>query len=148
LLTGSWLKMAENKTKPSKKSAAEFINSIKDKEMKSDCLKLASIMKKATGEGPVMWGASVVGFGNVHYVYKSGREGDWMKTAFAPRKKNLTVYIFPGLEEYKQDMVKLGKYKTGMSCLYIRRLSDVDIKVLERIIVKSVKRFKSGVFKA
>ena len=140
--------MAENKTKPTKKSAIEFINSIKDKKMKADCLKLASIMKKATGDKPVMWGPSIVGFGNVHYVYKSGREGDWMRTAFAPRKNMLTVYFFPSLDEYKSDMVKLGKYKTGISCLYIRRLEDIDIKVLERMIVKSVKKFKAGVFKA
>ncbi|MBN2753223.1 MAG: DUF1801 domain-containing protein [Candidatus Goldbacteria bacterium] len=140
--------MAENKTQPTKKDAVKYINSIKDIQLKEDCLKLASIMEKATGEKPVMWGASVVGFGKVHYIYKSGRQGDWMKTAFAVRSGKISVYIFPDIDNYPVELGKLGKHSRGRACLYIRRLADIDIKTLTFMITDSVKKFKSGVYKA
>jgi hypothetical protein len=95
-------------------------------------------MQKITKEKPKMWGASIVGFGSYHYKYDSGHEGDMCITGFSPRKQNLTLYILPGFERYELLMSKLGKYKTGKSCLYIKRLADIDEKVLEKLIAESV----------
>lgn len=131
--------MAENKTKATKASVTEFINSIDDKNRRADVRKVAAMMRKATGKRAKMWGSSIVGYGTYHYKYESGREGDFMVTGFSPRKQALTVYIIPGFSHFEKLMAKLGKYKTGKSCLYIRRLSDVDEKVLERLIDSSVK---------
>lgn len=131
--------MAENKTKATKASVTEFINSIDDKEKRADVRKVAAMMRRATGKRAKMWGSSIVGYGNYHYKYESGREGDFMLTGFSPRKQALTVYIIPGFSHFEKLMAKLGKYKTGRSCLYIKRLSDVDEKVLERLIDSSVK---------
>ena len=97
------------------------------------------MMADITGEKPVMWGPSVVGFGSYHYKYASGREGDWMITGFSPRKQALTLYIMPGFDRYDDLMVKLGKYKTGKSCLYINKLEDVDKNILHELIAHSVK---------
>ncbi|MCH9694429.1 MAG: DUF1801 domain-containing protein [Gammaproteobacteria bacterium] len=130
--------MAENKTKPTKQSVTAFVNAIEDKQKRADAKKVASMMRKATGKKAKMWGSSIVGYGNYHYKYDSGREGDFMVTGYSPRKQALTVYIVPGFSHFKAEMDKLGKYKTGRSCLYIKRLSDVDEKVLERLIKKSV----------
>ena len=96
-------------------------------------------MEKASKQKPKMWGASIVGFGEYHYKYASGREGEWMRIGFSPRKQNLTLYIIDGFEKYDELMAKLGKYKTGKSCLYIKRLADVDEKVLKKLIAESVK---------
>ena len=97
------------------------------------------IMKGATGARPKMWGDAIVGYGRYGYKYASGREGEWFQVGFSPRKQNLVVYIMPDFTPFKAQMAKLGKYKTGKSCLYIRRLADVDEKVLNRLIVESVK---------
>jgi hypothetical protein len=97
------------------------------------------MMRKATGARATMWGSSMVGYGQYHYKYASGRDGDFMLTGFAPRKQALTIYIMPGFDDFKLLMEKLGKYKTGKSCLYIKRLTDIDSKILERLIVDSVK---------
>jgi len=140
--------MTKNKTQPLKKDALKFINSVKDKEMKQDCQTLVSIMQKATGKKPVMWGPSIVGFGKVHYIYASGREGDWMKVAFSPRKGKLSVYIFPNIDDYPKQLANLGKHSRGRACLYIKRLSEINIKELTFMINDSVKKFKSGVYKA
>jgi hypothetical protein len=134
--------MAENKTQPTKKSVTEFVNGIEDKQRRADVKKVAAMMRKATGKRAKMWGSSIVGFGNYHYKYDSGREGEFMLTGYSPRKQALTVYIVPGFSHFKAEMDKLGKYKTGSSCLYIRRLTDVDEKVLERLISKSVKHMR------
>ena len=131
--------MAENKTKATKASVTEFINSIDDKEKRADVRKVAALMRRATGKRAKMWGSSIVGYGNYHYKYERGREGDFMLTGFSPRKQALTVYIIPGFSHFEKLMAKLGKYKTGRSCLYIKRLSDVDEKILERLIDSSVK---------
>ena len=136
--------MAENKTKPNKASVAAFIKGIEDKQKRSDVKKVVAMMREATGSRARMWGTNIVGFGRYHYKYDSGREGDFMITGFSPRKQALTLYIIPGFTHFESLMSKLGKYKTGKSCLYIRRLSDVDEKVLRQLIVGSVKYMRKN----
>ena len=131
--------MAENKTKPTNASVSAFINNIEDRQLRADLKIVSAMMRKATGANAKMWGARMVGFGQYHYKYDSGREGDFLLTGFAPRKKGLTLYIMVGFSQFDSLMKKLGKYKTGRSCLYINRLSDVDEKVLEQLINRSVK---------
>ena len=135
--------MAENKTKPTKLSATAFLKSVEDRQKRADCRKVAAMMRRATGKRAKMWGPSMVGFGTYHYKYESGREGDFMLTGFSPRKQALTVYVMPGFSKYGALMKKLGKFKTGKSCLYIKRLDDVDEGVLEKLIDKSVKDMRS-----
>ena len=136
--------MAENKTKPTKQSVVAFINGIDDKQKRADVKTVAAMMRKATGARAVMWGPGIVGYGQYHYQYASGREGDFMLTGFSPRKQALTVYIIPGFKPFDSMMKKLGKYKTGKSCLYIKRLSDIDEAVLERLISVSVKHMQKN----
>jgi hypothetical protein len=131
--------MAGNKTKPTRKSVTAFIKGIQDEQMRRDARKVAAVMREATGSRAKMWGANIVGFGEYHYRYASGREGDFMITGFSPRKQALTLYVIPGFRHFEALMSKLGKYKTGKSCLYIRHLSDVDEQVLKRLIAASVK---------
>lgn len=131
--------MSENKTKPTKLSVTEFMKGIGPPERQRDAKKVSAMMRAATGSRARMWGPSIVGFGQYHYKYESGREGDFMITGFSPRKQALTVYIMPGFKSFATLMKKLGKYKTGKSCLYIRRLSDVDETVLQKLIDDSVK---------
>ena len=135
--------MAELKTKPSKANVEKFLNSIKDEKKKADSFKILELMEKVTKDEPVMWGPSIVGFGKYHYKYESGREGDWFLTGFSPRKQNLTLYIMSGFKKYGELMKKLGKYKTGSSCLYINKLEDIDSKVLKSLISESVKYMKN-----
>lgn len=132
--------MAELKTKVNKASVDKFINNIKDERVREDCRRIVEIMKKATAAEPKMWGSSIVGFGSYHYKYASGREGDWFLVGFSPRKQNLTLYLTYGFEEYDSLLKKLGKYSTGKSCLYIKRLAEVDLKILTELIAKSVRR--------
>ncbi len=131
--------MAELKTKPNRKSVTTYIKSIEDYKKRKDCITLMAMMKEITGKRPKMWGESIVGYGKYHYKYKSGREGDWFVTGFAPRKQNISIYIMPGFSKYRTIMKKLGKYKLGVSCLYIKSLEDVDQKLLHQLINKSVK---------
>ena len=131
--------MAENKTKATGASVTAFINSIDDTQKRADARKVAAMMRKATGKRAKLWGPSIVGYGTYHYKYASGREGDFLMTGFSPRKQALTVYVIPGFGHFETLMNKLGKYKTGKSCLYIKRLSDVDEKILEQLINRSVK---------
>lgn len=133
--------MAEQKTKPTKQSVQEFIDAVADEQMRDDCAVLIKMMKKITGENPVMWGPSIVGFGSYHYKYASGHEGDACLAAFSPRKPNLTVYAM-ALEGSQPLLEKLGKHKATKGCIYIKRLADVDLKVLEKIITESVKETK------
>jgi hypothetical protein len=132
--------MSELKTKKTKASVAAFLNKIADPQRRKDCQTVLDLMKHATGEEPKMWGSSIVGFGTYHYRYESGREGDWPIIAFSPRKTDLTLYIAPGFEEFESLMARLGKYKTGKSCLYIKKLDDVEVPVLKKLIAKSVER--------
>lgn len=132
--------MAEPKTKPTAESVATFLNKVSDKSRRDDCLAVLDIMKDVTKEEPRMWGSSIVGFGRYRYKYESGREAEWMITGFSPRKSDLTLYILPGFEPFPQLMKRLGKHKTGKSCLYIKKLADVDLKVLRELVEKSVKK--------
>ena len=131
--------MAENKTKATKASVTAFMNAIEDRQKRADARKVAAMMRRATCKRARMWGPSIVGYGTYHYKYQSGREGDFMVAGFSPRKQALTVYIMAGFGRFDALLKKLGKYKTGKSCLYIKRLSDVDEAVLEKLIVESVK---------
>lgn len=129
--------MSDMKTVKNKKSVTEFLNSVTDDRQKKDTKKLLAIFKKATGKKPVMWGPSIVGFGEYSYKRKDGSEHEFLMTGFSPRKQNLTVYIMPGFKEYQSLMKKLGKYKTSVSCLYFKTLEDVDEHTLETLIKKS-----------
>jgi hypothetical protein len=135
--------MAELKTKPTKASVSGFLNKVSDKSRREDCLKVLEIMKDVTGEEPEMWGESIVGFGRYRYEYQSGTKGEWMITGFSPRKGDLTLYLMSGFEAVPDLMARLGKHKTGKSCLYLKKLADVDVKVLRRIVEKSVKGMAS-----
>ncbi len=132
--------MAELKTKRNDAANVEaFLNSLTDERKRRDAFAILDIMKKATKAEPKMWGNSIIGFGNYHYKYESGREGDWFVTGFSPRKQNLTLYIMPGFERYNELLKKLGKHKTGKSCLYINTLDDVDLPTLRELVKQSVK---------
>lgn len=126
--------MAELKTKPNEGSVEAFLNSVADPKKRQDCFAILDLMKQVTGEKPVMWGDSIIGFGNYHYCYESGREGDWFLTGFSPRAQNLTLYIMSGFDQYDELMSKLGKYKTGKACLYIKKIEDVDTDVLRELV--------------
>jgi len=130
--------MADNKTRPTGASVSAFINAIEEPQTRADVRKLAAMMKKATGSRPKLWGAGIVGYGSYRYRYHSGREGEFMITGFSPRKQALTIYIMPGFSRYDALMARLGKYRTGKSCLYLRRLADVDEAVLQQLITQSV----------
>jgi hypothetical protein len=130
--------VADNKTRPTGASVTEFIAAISDPGMRADAKKVAAMMRRATGKRARMWGPSIVGYGSYHYRYASGRAGEFMITGFSPRKRALTIYVMPGFSRFDTLMSKLGSYKTGKSCLYIRRLADVDETVLEQIIAQSV----------
>ena len=130
--------MAELKTKPTKQSVEDFVDAIKDEQQKKDCRTVSRIMKRVTRANPKMWSSGVVGFGSYHYKYASGREGDWFLTGFAPRKQNLTLYIMSGFKKYSVLLKRLGKHKIGGSCLYVKRLDDVDMDVLTQLIEESV----------
>ena len=131
--------MTELKTKPNDQSVEEFLNSIKDETKRQDCFTLVEIMKQATKAPPKMWGSHIVGFGSYHYKYASGRDGDWFLTGFSPRKQNLTLYIMGGFEPYDALLKKLGKHTTGKACLYIKRIKDIDLPTLKKLIQQSVK---------
>ena len=131
--------MADQKTKPNELSVERFLDQIPDEGVRDDCYELVNIMKKITGSSPKMWGTSIVGFGNYHYKYESGHEGDACLTGFSPRKQNLTLYVMPGFAEHQDLLAKLGKHKAGKGCLYVKRLADVNPPALEGLIKHSVK---------
>lgn len=134
--------MAELKTRPTKASVSAFINSIEDKQKRADARKVASMMRRATGSRARMWGESIVGYGSYSYTNTQGKDFEWMLTGFSPRKTALTIYVMPGFSGYDSLMSRLGKYKTGKSCLYVKRLSDVNEKVLEQLIGRSVQTMR------
>ncbi len=133
--------MAENKTKPGKENVKSFLNQIKDDKKKEDCVKILELMEKATRQKPVIWGGSMIGFGSYHYKYESGREGDCFPVGFSPRAQNITLYV-PFFGKYPENINKLGKFKAGKSCVYIKKLEDIDTKVLKTLIVDSLKNIK------
>ena len=131
--------MAELKTKQNNASVASFLAGVVDKQQRADAKKLSAMMREATGSRAKMWGSAIIGFGSYHYKYASGREGDWPIVGYSPRKQNLSIYIMAGFSGSEKMLAKLGKHKTGRSCLYIKRLADVDEVVLRKLIDKSVK---------
>ncbi|HET8771830.1 MAG TPA: DUF1801 domain-containing protein [Gemmatimonadaceae bacterium] len=129
--------MAELKTVPTGRSVDAFIDALTPARQE-DCRTLVRMMTEVTGAEPKMWGPSIVGFGSYHYRYESGREADWMLIGFSPRKSDLTLYIMPGFSEHAEQLATLGRHRTGKSCLYIKRLADVDLAVLRDLMRESV----------
>lgn len=130
--------MAEQKTKPTNISVKQFVDNLTDETVRDDCHALIKIMKRITGTTPKIWGGSIVGFGKYHYKYESGHEGFSCLTGFSPRKQNISLYIMPGFTEHPKLLEKLGKFKAGKGCLYIKKLEDIDETVLEKLIEFSV----------
>lgn len=133
-------KLAEIKTKETDSSVEDFINSVKDEAKRKDSLAILKLMKKVTKQKPKIWGSTIIGFGNK--IYKStatGREVEWFKIGFSPRKANITLYLVMDIKKYAAELKKLGKHKTGVGCLYINKLEDVDMKVLEKLITDAAK---------
>lgn len=126
--------MAELKTKPNDASVDAFIESIPDEGKRRDSRAILDLMREVTGSEPKMWGESIIGFGDHHYTYASGREGDWFTVGFSPRKQNLTLYLTQGFEQHTELLSKLGKHKLGKACLYINKLADIDLPTLRRLI--------------
>jgi hypothetical protein len=135
-------KNADLKTKKTAASVEDFLNSITDEERRADCLAVVEMMKKATKAEPKMWGTSIVGFGHYHYKYASGRENDWFQIGFSPRKQGLTLYFCDGVHQHAELLSQLGKHKLGKSCLYVKRLADLDLKVLKNMIRQSIANMK------
>ncbi len=131
---------SKNKTIPTDQSVEAFLNAIEDERKRTDSYKILEMMKQITGLEPQVWGTSIIGFGSVHYKYDSGREGDMPITGFSPRKQNLTIYLLGGMDYYADLFKQLGKHTTSVSCLYIKRLDDVDVPTLYRVIEASHKR--------
>ena len=134
--------MAKNKTIPNNNDVAIFLNNIIDEQKRKDAFELLNIMKEITNEEPKMWGTSIVGFGEYHYRYESGREGDMFLSGFSPRKQNITIYIVSGLERYDAILQRIGRHKIGKSCFYVKKLNDIDNKLLAEMIIDSVSRIK------
>ena len=138
--------MADLKTKLNDDSVDDFLNAVEDEEKRADSYRLLEMMAEISGEPAKMWGEAIVGFGTYHYVYASGREGDWMLTGFSPRKANISLYLMAGFDELGDELSTLGKHKSSKGCLYVKKLSDIDEKVLRKMIKKSIvimkKRYK------
>jgi len=135
--------MSDNKTVPHDGSVTEFLSAVENDRRREDAFALLEIMREETGEEPVLWGPSIVGFGSYHYRYASGREGDFLTTGFSPRKRNLVVYVMSGFDGVEDLMGRLGRHSTGKSCLYLDRLADANEEVLRELIRRSVAHVKS-----
>jgi hypothetical protein len=135
--------MAQLETARTDASVDDFIDGIDDGGRREECRTVLRLMKRVTGRDPAMWGATIVGFGSYHFTYDSGREGDWFLTGFSPRKRSLTLYVMAGFDRWKSLMARLGKHTTGKSCLYIKRLSDIDLDVLEELVSASVEHMRN-----
>ncbi len=133
---------ADRKTQKTTASVKTFLEGVANDGRRKDCLALSTLMEEITGEKPAMWGTSIVGFGAYHYEYRSGQQGDWPLVGFSPRKDNLTVYIAPGLANYKELLAKLGKHKASVGCLYLKSLDDVHLPTLKTLVRQSVKDMK------
>lgn len=134
-------KMAENKTQPTGESVEGFLNGIENEKRRQDSFKVLELMQEITGLQPRMWGGSIVGLGETHLQYESGRQLEWFQVGFSPRKANLTLYLNTGFERYGELLAKLGKYTTGKSCLYIKKIEDIDLEVLKELVRLSVQDF-------
>jgi hypothetical protein len=135
--------VAENKTKPSDADVEVFLASIADDQRRQDCRTLVELMREATGSAPRLWGTNIIGFGDQHYRYASGREGDWFVVGFAPRKQNLTLYLSYGVEQHADLLGRLGKHSLGKACLYVKRLADVDLATLRELLDRSLEQTRS-----
>lgn len=136
--------MAELKTQKNDASVEKYLNSIDDEQRRNDCITIHKMMENITGSSASMWGDSIVGCGSYHYKYESGREGDWMLVGFSNRKKSISLYIMSGFSRYKELLDKLGKHKTGKSCLLINKLSDIDENILKELIESSVQYMREN----
>lgn len=136
--------MAENKTRPTTESVQKFLDAVENERKREDGYTILRLMQEITGEAPVMWGPSIVGFGKYHYKYESGREGDAPLTGFSPRAQSLTLYIMAGFEGEDVLLSKLGKHKTGKSCLYVNKLADVDMDVLRELVRRSYEHMRKS----
>jgi hypothetical protein len=134
--------MVELKTKKTNASVVAFLNAVEDKNKRADCKVVAKMMREATGKRAKMWGSAIVGFDSYDYTYDSGRSGSWPVCGFSPRAQNISVYIMPGFGKFEKLLAKLGKFKIGKSCLYIKSLGDVDEIVLNKLIAASVKEMR------
>lgn len=132
--------MSKNKTTANDSDVIEFLNNVENEQRRKDSFEILEIFKEITGEKPTMWGSSIIGFGSYHYKYESGREGDFMLTGFAPRKNSLSIYCLTGFDN--EFMETLGKYKTGKSCLYVKKLSDINLETLKDMIQESIKQLQ------
>ena len=130
--------MSDLKTRPTASSVDAFIDTVDDEHKRADCRVVAQLIAEITGAEGVMWGSSIVGFGNYHYRYASGREGDFFEAGFSPRKRALTIYVMAGFAQYEDLLARLGKHTTGKSCLYVKRLADIDLDVLREMLIRSV----------
>jgi hypothetical protein len=135
--------VAEAKTKPTKASVTQFLNKIPDAGRREDCFAIAKMMEEITGCKPQMWGPAIVGFGTYQYKYASGHQGDWPTAAFSPRKQDLTIYLMVGFEKRDELLSQLGKHRKSKSCLYIKRLSDIHVPTLKKLINASLKDLKA-----
>lgn len=131
--------MADIKTKPTDQSVPAFLDGIEDEKKRADAFALLDMMREVTGTEPKMWGDSIIGFGDLHYHYASGREGDWFVVGFSPRKQNFALYLWGGHGSYPAQMEKLGKYKTGQACIYVKKLADVNQEALRDLLREAVK---------
>jgi hypothetical protein len=136
--------MSENKTRPTDADVMGFLNAVEPEKKRDDALVLLELMEEVTGEQATMWGTSIVGFGSYHYKYDSGREGDMPLVGYSPRKQNLTLYIMPGFDAYDDLLNQLGKHSTGKSCLYIKKVEDVDMEVLRELVTQSYQHMKES----
>ena len=134
--------MAEPKTRPTTASVTAYLDALPDAQQRADCRRLVQLMARVTGEKPVMWGPSIVGFGSYRYVYASGRSGDWPLTGFAARAKDLTLYLMDGFDRRRDMLERLGRHKTGKSCLYVKSLADLDLPLLEEMLADSVETMR------
>ncbi len=134
--------MSENKTQPNSTSVTQFIEAVENQQKRTDSHILIDLFEKITGEKATMWGPSIIGFGTYHYKYESGREGDFMQIGFSPRKAKFSLYIMAGFENYTEQLSRLGKFKTSKACLYVNKLSDINLEVLEEIAIDSVQKIK------
>ena len=132
--------MSELKNKLNDADPKAFLNSLEDESKRKDSFELLEMLEDISGCEPKMWGGSIIGFGSYHYKYDSGREGDWFIAGFSPRKQNFSLYIMSGFDQYEELLSRLGKYKTGKSCLYIKQLADVDRSVLHDLMLASYQR--------
>lgn len=132
-----------NKTQPTKAIANDFLSTIQNEQQLADSKILLQMMETASGHPPEMWGTSIIGFGRYHYVYPSGREGDWMEIGFSPRKQAISIYLIAGVGRQTDNLAKLGKHKIGKSCLYIKRLSDIDLSVLRNMLDVAITQIRN-----